>query len=270
MMGNQHINCNFFHTTLKKYILLISILILLIPAIHGKTLGYMMPAEQIIGFMAKNFANFETVVITQYVIQEDEKDKDQGKIFKEQIWMKSPGLFHAKILDQQEEVGTARNTAYRQLLVANQPHRIEQILSGMGINLDAVGFTRIDGVIAYRIGEKEPESPKILIEKESFLPLLIIYRPIESLAHNIITVRFGDYRKLEEGWYPFETTYSLGQDIRETYSIQSLLANEPVDNQIFYASGEKSDSSESPEKRQEDPDEKRLKRIIKTFEKKYQ
>lgn len=261
---------SFTQTQVKKYIFIIMILTLLIPAIYGRSLGYIMPAEQIIDFMAKNFSNFDTVVFTQYVIQEDEKDKDQGKIFKEQIWMKSPGLFHAKILDQQEEVGTARNTAYRQILIANQTHRVEQILSGMGINLESVGFTRIDGVIAYRIGDKESESPKILIEKERFLPLLIIYRPIENLTRNVITVRFRDYRKLEQGWYPFETIYSLGQEIKETYSIQSLEANVPIDNQIFYSSGEKPSPSETPEKKQEDPDEEGLRRVIKTFEKRYQ
>jgi hypothetical protein len=226
-----------------------------------------MPVEQLIGFMAKNFSNFETVVITQYVIQENEKNEDQGKIFKEQIWMKSPDLFQAKILDQQEGMGTARNTAYRQLLIANETQRIGQILSRMGINLESVAFTRIDGVIAYRIGDKEPESPKILIEKERFLPLLIIYRPIENLTRNVITVRFSDYRKLEEGWYPFETTYVLGQNIKETYSIQSLQANEPIDTQIFYSSGEKPYPSKTLEK---SPDEERLRQIIKTFEKKYQ
>ncbi|MBW1888657.1 MAG: hypothetical protein JRI52_09970 [Deltaproteobacteria bacterium] len=184
--------------------------------------------------------------------------------------MKSPDLFHSKILDQQESMGEVRNTAYRQLLIANKRQRIGQILSGMGINLESVGFTRIDGVIAYRIGDKEPESPKILIEKESFVPLLLIYRSTENLTHNAITVRFGDYRKLEQGWYPFETTYSLGQKIRETYSIQSLLANEPIDTELFYSSGEKSYPSKTLEKKQGTPDEKRLRQIIKTFEKKYQ
>ena len=160
--------------------------------------------------------------------------------------------------------------AYRQLLIANQTQRIGQILSGMGINLELVGFTRIDGVIAYRIGDKAPESPKILIEKERFLPLLIIYRSIENLTHNVIRVRFNDYRKLQEGWYPFEITYSLGQKFRETYSIQSLQANEPIDIQIFYSAEGEPYPSGVPEKKQEDPDEERLKKIIKTFEKKYQ
>ena len=260
----------FFQTQFKKNLFIIAILTLLIPVIYEISFGYIMPAEQLIGFMAKNFSKFETVVIIQNVIRQNEEDKDQGKIFKEQIWMKSPDLFQARILDQQEGMEEVRNTAYRQLLIANGTQRIEQILSRMGINLESVGFTRIDGIIAYRIGDREPESPKILIEKERFLPLLIIYRPMENLTRHVITVRFGDYRKLEEGWYPFETTYSLGQKIKETYSIQSLQANGPIDTQIFYSSGEKPYSSEIPEKEQEDPDEERLRQIIKTFEKKYQ
>lgn len=261
---------SFFQTKLKRYTLVIAILTILIPPIYEKSFGYIIPAKQLIGFMAKNFSNFETVVIIQDVIRENEKDKDQRKIFKEQIWMKSPDLFHSKILDQQEGMGEVRNTAYRQLLIANKTQRIGQILSRMGINLESVAFTRIDGVIAYRIGDKEPESPKILIEKERFVPLLLIYRPIDNLTHNAITVRFRDYRKLEQGWYPFETTYSLGQKVRETCSIQSLQTNEPIDTQIFYSSGEKPYPSETLEKNQENPDEERLRQIIKTFEKKYQ
>ena len=229
--------------------------------------GYIMPAEQLLEFMTKNFSNFKTVLITQSTLQ---KRPDGERFFTEQIRMKSPDLFDLKVLDRVEERVELPDMAYRQLLIANSSWRLEQILSMMGINLQAVAFTRIDGIIAYRIGEKESYRPKLLIEKERFLPMLLIYNSREDLSENMVTVRFQDYRKQDEGWYPFEITYDLGDKIREQYTVQSFQSNEPVDPSLLQTLDIKPYQSHVPEKGLSDVEEERLRDIIKAFEEKYQ
>jgi hypothetical protein len=231
--------------------------------------GYIMPAEQLIGLMAGNFSKFNTVVLIQSTQQEIQSDGGVERTFEEKIWMKSPSFSHSEVLDKNVDRVMEPAIAYRQLLIANSGQRLMQLLAKMGINLQSVAFTRIDGVIAYRIGDREPDSPKLIIEKEKFLPLLLKYRLPDDYFREKITVRFKDYRKLDEGWFPFEITYLDGKKIREIYIINTFHANLPIDPSLFDASRTKTQPEEAPEKKQPSPEEERLKQIIKTFEEKY-
>jgi hypothetical protein len=158
---------------------------------------------------------------------------------------------------------------YRRLLIANRESDLEAFLSGMGIDLETVFFTRLDGVIAYCIGDRNPQSPKILIEKERFLPLLLTYRRLGYAGEEVVQVRFKDYRQVEQGWYPFEITYSSGWEISERYLIQSLRANVPVSPTYFDAPPIQSQKEAPPDQGGTPAEEERLRRIIRTFEEKY-
>jgi len=228
--------------------------------------GYIMPAEQLIEFMTKNFSKVKTVVVTHSTLKEDQGTE---KVFKEQIRMKAPDLFQMKPLDNVEDRGTFPDMSYRQLLIANSASRIEEVLTMMGIDLHTVSLTRIDGIIAYRIGEKGPEGPQLLIEKERFLPLLLVYRPPGDPSGEMITVRFDDYREVDKGWYPFEITYSPGGDGREEYSALDVQANVPLDSLPQQPFKVESSQNRAPEKGAPDVEEERLKKIIKAFEGKY-
>ena len=99
--------------------------------------GYIMPAEQLVKFMAANFSKIRTLIITQSTRQTGQEDEDTEKAFKEQIWMRSPDLFHSKVIDQNGERGDLPDTIYRQLLIANNKERLENLLSRMGVNLQS-------------------------------------------------------------------------------------------------------------------------------------
>lgn len=200
--------------------------------VHDMCHGYIMPAEQILDFMAENFSNFQTVVIVQSTLQ---TSQDNERIFMEQVQLKSPDLFELKSLDRIAERTSIPYMSYWQLLMANSRARLEQILSMMGINLQAVSLTRIDGVIAYMIGEKGGDIPKLLIEKERFLPLLLIYSTTGDMSEEVVTVRFQDYRKEDEGWFPFQISYSVDNKIREEYSIQTFETNIPISSSLLQA-----------------------------------
>ncbi len=230
--------------------------------------GYVMPAEQLIGFMVRNFSAYETLVITQSTLW---RDQDRERVFKEEIWMKSPGLCYAKILDPLEEGIERYDLSFRQLLLSNSRERIEEVLRAMGVNLQAVAYTRIDGVISYRIGDKGPEAPKLLIEKERFLPLLLDYRSPGEGQGEMVSVRFRDYRKQEKGWYPFEIDYSTGKGILEKYTILNFQPNLPVDASLLRPFEIGPRHIEKPgNKTLPGIEEERLRKIIKAFEEKYQ
>ena len=231
--------------------------------LNGRCHGYVMPAEQLLDFMADNFSNYNTVIIVQSTLLTDQYNE---KVFKEQIQLKSPDLFNLKVLDNIADRTELPHMAYRQLLIANSRPRLEQLLSMMGIDLKSVSFTRIEGIIAYRIGEKEDDSPKLLIEKERFLPILLIYRPNVDMPEDLVTVRFQDYRKEDQGWFPFEIIYSVGNEVREEYTIQTLQTNMPVSSSLLQTFRISSLPERALEEGPSNIEGERLQENIETFE----
>ncbi|MGD9075773.1 MAG: hypothetical protein PVJ69_11230 [Desulfobacteraceae bacterium] len=242
--------------------------LLFMPAAESQ--GYVIPAEQLIAFVAKNFSKFQTLVIIQSTQQKDEEYEEGGESFMERIWMKSPDLLRSQVTDHPMGRVKEPDMGYRQIFMANSAQRLMQLLSRMGVNLHSVAFTRIDGVIAYRIGDKEHDRPKILVEKDRFLPLLLVYRSSEQSGLEMITVQFKDYKKMEEGWYPFEITYSDGKAFKEVYTIHTLQANVPINPTLFVMPKTESVPDQTFEPGQVPAEEERLREIIKKFEEKYQ
>jgi len=208
----------------RAVFLLISFLIFL----HSGGLAYIMPSEQLLEFMTKNFSRINTLVIIQSAQQETSLlGEEVQKRFKEQLWLKSPDSFHLRVLDEEWISSAVRDLSYRRLLMASGLTDTEAYLQGIGIDLGDVSLTRIDGEVAYHIGSQDPGSPRILISKNRFLPLLISY-PSGENPGTMVKVRFKDFRQLEKGWYPFEIIYTLGDERRETYTIQSYDVNVPI------------------------------------------
>lgn len=225
--------------------------------------GYIMPAEQIIQFMAANFSKFETLIMDQDVTEEEPE-----RTARQRMWLKSPDNCRAEI--EGERVSREEDQTYWQLLVSNHESRLRQLLSGLEVNLEAVGFTRLDGVVAYRIGNKGPDIPKLLVEKERFLPLALFYRAPGGTTDALIRVRFRDYRKLEQGWYPFEVTLSSAGETLRKYTLRDIRINAPIDPSLFYPPPERAYSDREPATIERPAEEERLKKIIEAFEKKYQ
>lgn len=250
----------------KALFLFLGLFLILSPAAAERCSGYIMPAEQLIEFMTKNFSGFQTLAVIQSTLRIQE---EKEVVFTEQVITRSPDLFHLKMLDQRAERSDPPDMAYRQLLMASTGERIERLLSAMGIRLDTVSLTRLEGVIVYRIGDKQPDSPKLLIEKERFLPILLLYRPPGALTGDNLTVRFQDYRKQDKGWFPFEITCTTGDGLKERYTVLTLQAGQPVDSAILKPFNLRPHTDRSAEEGPLDVEEERLRKIIKVFEEKY-
>ncbi|MBN2419764.1 MAG: hypothetical protein JXL81_10295 [Deltaproteobacteria bacterium] len=238
--------------------------------------GYVMPAEQILDFMIKNFSGFRTITLIQSTLQT--KDGAE-KVFTEQLWLESPDKYSTKPLDRLAERDVfSPDILYHQFFMTSDIEKIERILLTLGIDITKTSLTRLDGEIAYRIGDKDPASPKLIIEKKRFFPLLLVYRVPDRPENELITVRFEDYQKQDKGWFPFEITYKEGENLTEKYTIQNFQTDIPIDASILksFPEYELPESSESetgsatsgPE--EQDIDKERLQNVIKAFEEQYQ
>jgi len=255
----------------KRFFLHLGLLCLVI-SLHNDRIcyGYIMPAEQLVEFLTNNFLKIETVDAIVSATKQDITKGVEERISPIRILIKSPDLFKTITFDPGDSKDSFPDNIHLQLLVSNEKKRIELLLSWMGINLESLAFTRIDNIIAYRIGNSGPDIPKILIEKERFLPLQLVYRPPDKPSE-IITVRFNDYRKLDEGWYPYEIISSFWNGIVFKYTVRIIRTNTDIDE--YHLKPALIDLSQEEELgviRENLIEEERLRRIIKAFEEKYE
>ncbi len=234
----------------------------------GKAQAYVMPVEQLVGLMAAKFSKFKTLVITQSNHLVDPQDREAEVVLKEKIWLKAPNFYASEVISQPEGYGIRGHggavyrpgidMSFHRLFMANNAKAIMGFLSEMGIEHKSVAFTRFDGIVAYRLGEKHPESPKLVIEKESFLPLLLCYWSQVGLGREMVTVRFADYKKLGKGWYPYELAYSAGEEIEERHVILDLQVNVPIEHPLSKILKKRPCPPKSLENSQEPSDERHV------------
>ncbi|MBW2029552.1 MAG: hypothetical protein JRH06_05750 [Deltaproteobacteria bacterium] len=235
----------------------------------GPCRPYIMPVEQIVGLMGKNFETFKSFRIVQLTQQDYSTNEEALWLFKEELILKSPGLYHSRVMDKGITRGHLPDSSYREFLLANDTERLVTLLSRMGINTEAVALTRFKGSIAYRIGEKDRGEPKLLVEKDRFLPLQISYRPPGSPPDHVLEVTFQDYRQVGKGWVPFQITIDPSTGPVETCVIQDIEINIPgVDLLLSPATSETVKGTEGGAAPR-GQDEERLRNVIRSFEERY-
>ena len=262
----------------------------------GKISAYVMPLEQILARVGKRFAGQYSLIIEQatHVIQS--RDPLVEEVFKEKVWLKNPQ--YERIVEMNTpaaanaNVGVPktipgnttenqasenqpdqafrrpnRDTSYRWLLMNQAKGGISTYLSQLGVQIWDLGYDRCDGVVAYRVGNRDPQGPRLLVDKERFFPLLLSYTLPGDPGGKLVTVRFKDYRKSDAGWYPYEIEYELEGAPVEVYRILNLTANAPIETSFFERKVEPSPVRPSPNRGQ--PDDDRLNEIMRKLQKKY-
>lgn len=222
--------------------------------------AYVLPSEQVLQFMAAHFSKFDTVVVKHSVVREG---GEEVGAFEEILTMKSPDQLHSEAEDPSVNQKRVVDRSYRRLFLASTEGRVWALLSWAGVDTEKVSLTRVDGTIAYLIGDQRPESPRLAVEKARFLPLLFVYPSRLAGTSALIHVMFRDYRQVAQGWYPFEILCSSADGWVERYTIQSVKVNVPVQPSVFLQTEEAPPPAEAPVQ-----DEK-INAIIKTFEEKY-
>jgi len=235
--------------------------------ITGEVCAYVMPLDQILRRVQKQFVTLNTLIIEQatHVIQS--QDPLREKVFREKVWLKTPRYELSMETDMRQP---NPDTAYRWILMANPKGEISAFLSQLGIQIWDLGYDRCDGVVAYRVGAREPDNPRLLVDKKRFFPLLLSYVLPGDPEGRLVTVRFKDYRKIDAGWYPYEIEYTLENAPTEVYYILNLTANAPIQNSFFEGNAQRPQTPPKPSINRTEPGDQRLKTIMRNLEKKYQ
>ena len=266
--------------------------------ITGDLSAYVMPLDQILGRVRKQFATLNSLLIEQatHVIQS--QDPLRERVFREKVWLKTPRyeitkmaaphLKNAVANASKTVPGTANaeskaetipeqvmrqpnpDASYRWILMANPKGEISAFLSQLGVRIWDLGYDRCDGIVAYRMGDRNPEKPRLLVDKERFFPLLLSYILPGDPEGRLVRVRFKDYRKIDAGWYPYEIEYTLEDAPTEVYYILNLTANAPIQNAFFEENVQRPPTNPRPSLNQSAPDDQRLNAIMQKLEKKYQ
>jgi hypothetical protein len=223
-----------------------------------RSAAYVLPAQQLLQFMAVPFSKFDTLVVKQAV----ERESAEGsKAFEEILSMKSPNFLHAQVPEPSVDQGRMIDRNYLKLFLASTQTRLTVLLAESGVDLEKVSYTRILGTVAYLIGDNSPESPRIALEKKRFLPLLFVYPSRLLPDHDLVEVTFRNYSRVDQGWYPFEILYKSGQGLTEHYNVESIRVNVPLRPSLFNPSQGPSGPAQNP------AGEEKIKAIIKSIEK---
>ncbi len=265
----------------------------------GEVCAYVMPLDQILGKVRKQFVTQNTLIIEQATHVIHSRDPLREKVFREKVWLKTPRYERSMEMAAPHLPNAAANTpktmpvpangvlkteeppvpamrqpnpdaAYRWILMANPKGEISAFLSQLGIQIWDLGYDRCDGVVAYRVGARDPSGPRLLVDKARFFPLLLSYVLPGDPEGRLVTVRFRDYRKIDAGWYPYEIEYTLEDAPAEVYFILNLTANAQIQTSFFERRVQRAPTTPRPPESQSIPDNQRLKKIMRNLEKKYQ
>ena len=83
-----------------KHIVSFLFIAMLICLMTGKTRAYVMPVEQLVDLMTRNYSKFKTLVITQSTHLITPEDLEVQMVLEEKIWLKSPGFHHSEMMGQ--------------------------------------------------------------------------------------------------------------------------------------------------------------------------
>jgi len=261
--------------------------------------AYVMPAEQVLSLMAKNFSAFGGLAVNQYL--DYAKPAGPGAPSKrwlreEILWLKTPGFFRVELKEEgfaaasDEEYNTESQSktemeddaagverletltalndrAYYKLFLTHNTASLLSLLERMGIELEEVAFDRLDGTICYRLGDKDPKRPKLFVEKERFLPVFLSYR-IRGVEKPV-RIRFEDYLGVSKGWFPHTIRYSVDDTPLLRINVLQVDPNPAMDVPLAPISLERIQGQDEAVAEDFVPEEKRIEEVIKRLEEKY-
>lgn len=195
--------------------------------ITSATHAFVLPAEQILGFMIKSLGQPRRLLVNQSVVlypdalvQYNEKKVEKSPIILEgTLSFRFPERFCEEISSAQGKrifvvspagvVKIAQNQIlaeaedqydlYKDLLLYRNPDLLMSRLALCGVDTDVTSLGRWQGKIMYVIGAQYPDetAPQVWIDKEDFLPVrFIITRSVPGATSEGLEIRYQDWQGL--------------------------------------------------------------------------
>jgi 1-acyl-sn-glycerol-3-phosphate acyltransferase len=267
------------NAAVKTRVILLWLFSCLLWAVPGGSEGYVLPVEELIHKMTDRFSGFHALIVDQTAQVIPPREGEAPKVVQERVWLKLPRYCRSQIIGREKppeteslasgarSEGPYRDTTFRWLLMADESDQILDLLSRQGVNIDVVALARLDGKVVYRIGDAFPKSPKLLIQRETYLPLLFSY--VQPGSGNLVSVRFDNFKEVGSGgYYPYRIDYAVEQEAPERLFLLNLRVNPPIQTSFFEIAAKDAGSPE-PETAPDKEAEERLEAVLQGLQKKY-
>jgi hypothetical protein len=250
-----------------------------VQGVPGQAEGYVVPPEQLLDFMAENVAGFETLSVT-WERSEGTGDPEAPAAAEERVWFRRPGEAWIQRMDGEGE-GVPENLRVDFLeLFSGRRAAGERFLVRSGVAVGGSAYTRVDRTVAYRIGGAGGSAPALFLEKSRFLPLALVYEPPNAGVGEVVELRFQEYQKTGEGWFPHEILYTAASGVTGILRVKIVRPNAPfpesgppprMQGAGMEKAGERTEeaSGETSGEAAGEKEPGRLERVIRAFEEKY-
>ena len=121
----------------------------------------------------------------------------------------------------------------------------------------------MDRSVAYRIGREDARAPALFLEKSRFVPLLLIYETPDARPGEFLEIRFQEYRKTGDGWFPHAILYTAASGVTGICRVKAVRPNVPIPAGGPSRAGADGDDETGM------TEETRKERVIRAFEKTY-
>ncbi|MBW1859860.1 MAG: hypothetical protein JRI70_07250 [Deltaproteobacteria bacterium] len=218
--------------------------------------AYILPAEQILGFMIKHLGSVSTLQISQKTVIYDPSLEEGMQEFDATLYYRYPDRFRYEVTTPEgEEIrvigpdGTvvvrkgqivrqreSRFDHFKDPLLYRNAELLRRKLSQREVDLDVVSLGRYRNKISYVIGAKYPDEslPQVWIEKNTFRPIRYILTPGDLNDSDSEEVEYADYMSLGKNkWYPARILFYKNGRLTRMYMLEDFKINPKLSNKLF-------------------------------------
>jgi outer membrane lipoprotein-sorting protein len=218
--------------------------------------SYILPAEQILGFMIKQLGSARTLQIFQQTVIYDPSVEEGMREFDATLYYRYPDRFRYEVHTPEGEhvcvigpegaifvtngeiVGERESPFddFKDLLLYRQTGLLKKELSRVGVNLEVVSLGRYTDKICYVIGAKYPDEslPQVWIEKNTFRPIRYILIPGSPTDSDSEEVEYADYMSLgKDNWYPARILFYKNGRLAKMYVLKTFKINPELPPELF-------------------------------------
>ncbi len=229
---------------------------MLLVAGPGIVSGYVLPGPFVIELMLQHLNLPQKFSVQQTLQIQNDRYSDAAPAYKQIARYQLSGQFRSDITDEflththmtvADRSVTVVDGAivsesedwqdyYKDLFLYRSRQRLTHRLSVMHVDTEVSSFGRFDDAICYVIGARYPDldTPQLWIEKTYFRPVRLIVIPSGAAGGPpAAEIRFSEWRRIEQTWYPGLITFlEYGETVR-TIQVDKLEINPFFSSDLF-------------------------------------